>query len=197
MKNVIIFIASILCCTAIHAQNVFPSNAFIETCYNKTDCYRIGNSSLIFLNNTTGDFLIQVDFNKFKIGNDTLDDWLNDLSKSHLTFKGRLNTKDLLDMNNYYVKNRFVNGSLSFNGISIPYKLELIFFRNGKEGSIESEPAQNYYNRIALGNLQIKFHAKDFKIGNREHHYKKTIRLYIDRGYINEWTSETNSFIHN
>ena len=54
----------------------------------------ISNSGLIFLNGTTGEFLVQVDFNKFKIGNDTLDDWLNNLSKTYLIFKGQLDPVD-------------------------------------------------------------------------------------------------------
>ncbi|MBK9402225.1 MAG: hypothetical protein IPN36_15720 [Bacteroidetes bacterium] len=176
------------------AQNVVPSNAFVETCYNKVDCYRISNSAFIFKNNITGEFLLQVDFSKFKIGNDTLDDWLNDLSKTYFVFDGQLSPADIISINNNSSRPCVVNGTLHFNGYTKPYRLELNFFRSSGTGPIISNSTPNYVDRPTVS-MQIAFHAKDFHIGNRSHHYKKTIRLAISRGYVNDWSPEVNAII--
>ncbi len=180
--------------TASFAQNVVPSNAFVETCYNKTDCYRISNSAFIFKNSISGEFLLQVDFSKFKIGNDTLDDWLNDLSKTYLLFHGQLSATDIININNNSSKPIVVNGILDFNGYTKPYRLELTFFRSSGTGTVISNTMANYVDRPTV-TMQLAFHAKDFHLGNRNHHYKKTIRLAISRGYVNDWTPEVNSII--
>ncbi len=155
----------------------------------------ISNSGLIFLNGTTGEFLVQVDFNKFKIGNDTLDDWLNNLSKTYLIFKGQLDPVDLgimIGTNNQGSKPTVVNGTLSFNGISKPYKIEIYYSGSYQETIVNSE--QHYRDRATI-NMQIAFHAKDFNIGDRKHHYTKTIHLAISRGFVNEWVPEIDFFI--
>lgn len=181
--------------TAGLAQNIMPSNAFVETCYNKTDCYRISNSAFIFKNSISGEFLLQVDFSKFKVGNDTLDDWLFDLSKTYLLFHGQLSATDMANINNNSSKPCIVNGTIDFNGYTKPYRLELTFYRSMGTGTVISNtlPA-NFVDRPTV-TLQLAFHAKDFHIGNRSHHYKKTIRLAISRGYVNEWTPEVNAMI--
>ncbi len=176
------------------SQNVVPSNAFVETCYNKEDCYRINNSAFIFKNNITGEFLLQVDFSKFKIGNDTLDDWLNDLSKTYFIFDGQLSPSDMININHNSSKPCVVNGTLHFNGYTKPYRLELSFFRIAGTGSVIGNTTPNYVERPTVS-MQIAFHAKDFHIGNRSHHYKKTIRLAISRGYVNDWSPEVNALI--
>jgi len=177
-----------------YSQSVVTSNAFIEACYNKTECYGLSNSALIFLNNN-GEFTLQMDFNNFRIGNDTLDDWLNDLSKTCFLFKGTVNPSEFSGVVNNNSKPSIVNGYINFNGIIKPYNLEVNFLRNSQEGNLISNNAQNYFDRVAISSMQIVFHARDFHIGNRSHHYKKTIRIAIARGYINEGTSETDLFI--
>lgn len=176
------------------SQNVVPSNAFVETCYNKVDCYGINNSAFIFKNNITGEFLLQVDFSKFKIGNDTLDDWLNDLSKTYFIFDGQLSPSDMININHNSSKPCVVNGTLHFNGYTKPYRLELSFFRIAGTGSVIGNTTPNYVERPTVS-MQIAFHAKDFHIGNRSHHYKKTIRLAVSRGYVNDWSPEVNALI--
>ena len=178
-----------------YSQNILPSNTFIQACYNNTECYGISNSAQIFLNNNTGDFLIQMDFNGFRIGNDTLDDWLNDLSKSCFVFTGNIHAKELTGIINNNSQPVVVNGKIDFNGYSKPYNLEVVFFRQSREGTLISNSAQNPLDRIAISSMQIVFHAKDFHIGDRAHHFKKTIRITITRGYINEWTPEVNLLI--
>lgn len=178
-----------------YSQTAITSNAFIEACYNKVECYGISNFALIFLNNNNGDFLLKIDFNNFRIGNDTLDDWLDDLSKSQFLFTGNLNSNELNGVINNNSKPSIINGKINFNEITKPYNLELRIFRNSKEGTLISNNAQNYFDRVAISSLQIIFHAKDFHIGNKNHHFKKTIRIAITRGYINEWSPEAESLI--
>ena len=178
-----------------YSQSVLTSNAFVEACYNKTECYGLSNSALIFLNNS-GEFVVQVDFNNFKLGNDTLDDWLNDLSKSSLLFKGILKPSEYTGMLNINSKPIIVNGSIKFNGVTKPYNLELHFFINSRERTLLNTAGLSSSDQIAISSIQIVFHAKDFNIGNRRHHFTKTIRVVIGKGYINEWTPETDLLIN-
>ncbi len=180
-----------------YSQNVMQSKTFVETCYNKTDCFMISNSGQLFVNSLTGEFIVQVDFNKFKIGNDTLDDWLNDLSKTYLIFKAQLSPVDVNIMvgnTNQSSMPSIVPGTITFNGITKPYKLEIHYSGSYEERIPNSE--LNYPARATIS-TQIAFHAKDFNIGNRKHHYTKTIRKSIARGYVNEWIPEIDNFIKN
>ena len=88
-----------------------------------------------------------------------------------------------------------VNGFINFNGITKPYDLEVNFIRKSQEGTLLGNNAQNHFDRVAISSMQIVFHAKDFHIGNRSHHFKKTIRIAIGKGYVNEWTPETDLLI--
>jgi hypothetical protein len=54
-----------------------------------------------------------------------------------------------------------------------PYSLELNFYRNSREETLVSNNAQNYFDRVAISSMQFVFHAKDFHIGDRSHHYKR------------------------
>ncbi len=172
------------------SQNVIASDAYIQSCYNRHECYSIGNSALIFLDQRTNEFIIQVDFNKFKIGNDTLDEWLVNLSESNLVFRGQLKPHNDLLLSIPVFKTISVKGTINFNGYDKPYNLDLIFLGNAREG-LQMMSSPSNFTDVTKASLQIAFNPKDFKIDSRNHHYKKTITISISRGYINNLTPET------
>ncbi len=169
---------------SINAQNVQSSKTYINTCFNEQQCFSLNNSSFIFYNNANHEITLSIDFNKFKIGNDTLDEWLDDLDDTKLIFKGNINTDNLLSLTHHNSKPIIVNGLISFNGISHTHSIEMTLFEISKEGMLFTNNQEDYFDRINV-NLQFGFSPKEFKIHKKKHHLKKKITIAIYRGVIN------------
>lgn len=180
-KLFLIFIISSL---ASRAQDVQSSKTYIQTCYQDQQCFSLSSSSLIFYNPDNHELIITIDFAKFKIGNDTLDEWLDDLDDTKLIFRGQLNTDNLLSLTHHNSKAIIVKGLTSFNGISQAHSIELTLFEIPREGMLFNDNQNNYFDRINA-NLQFGFYPKEFKINKKQHHLKKKITLAVYRGYIN------------
>ena len=173
------------CCLEGFSQVTLPSKAYMQTCYNKHDCYSISNSAYIFFNSNNNELSVIVDFNKFRLGNDTLDEWLKDLSGTQLVFKGQLCTNDLLLLSHHNSKPIIVNGQINFNGVSKSYSAEVNMFDISKEGLLFMSNGQDYFDRVNV-NMQLSFNPKDFIIDRKRHHYKKSVIIGVYRGCINE-----------
>ena len=184
-KSKYLFLYLIFSYSISRSQNLIPSTTYIQSCYNNHICYSINNSALVFFNTKNSEIIVQLDFNKFKIGNDTLDEWLTDLSGSHLVFKGQLISNNLLELSHHNSKSISVNGLISFNSISKPYTMELNIFEIPKDALLYKENSQDYFDRINL-NMQLAFNPKDFNIDKKHQHYKKSVTIALYRGYINE-----------
>lgn len=185
LKQIYLNVVLLFCYFFSNSQNVIPSTAYIQSCYNNHICYSISNSAQVFFNTDNNEIILQLDFNKFKLGNDTLDEWLYDLSCSNLIFKGQLKTNNLLELSHHNSKSILINGKISFNGISKPYTIELNIFEIPKDAMLYKENSQDYFDRINL-NMQLAFSPKDFNIDKKNQHYKKTVAIAVSRGYINE-----------
>jgi hypothetical protein len=168
----------------LSAQEVFSSKTYIQTSYHDRPCFSLNNSSFVFYSPDNNEFIIKVDFSKFRTGNDSLDDWLDDLDDTKLIFRGLLNTKNLLDLSHHNSKDLLVNGVMSFNGVSQPHTIQLTLFEVSREGNLFINNQNNYFDRINA-NLQFGFYPKEFKVQKKLHHLKKKITLTIYRGYVN------------
>jgi len=175
------------CSTNIFCQNINPSAVFARTCYNKQECFSFNDNgaSFLFYNQESHEFTVIVDFNILKIGNDTLDKWLEDLSGTKLVFKGVLNSENLLILSQHNSKSITVNGTISFNEISTSHSIELTMFELSDKGLLYRNNEQDYYDRLKA-NLQFSFYPKEFSLHKKEHHLKKTITVLIYNGYINK-----------
>lgn len=196
IKNTYLLFLLLSCSNISFSQTIIPSTTYARSCYNKHECYSISNSGLVFFNKENNELIVQIDFNKFKLGNDTLDEWLVDLSESNFLFKGNLNTNDLLELSHHNSKPINVNGMIKFNGISKPYSVELTIFEIPKDALLFKENSQDYFDRVNA-NLQLAFYPKDFNIDKKNHHYKKSITIAIYRGYINELKPGMETLIKN
>ena len=176
------------------SQSLIPSNAYVQTCYNKLDCYSIGNSAFLYLNHGNNEFILQIDFSMFKLSNDTLDEWLENLTVSQLIFKGSLNTSNSAGLSHPVLKPISVNGFVTFNGITKPYRMELFVSGNSQSGLNQVGNPQNNYD-IVNASLQLLIHPKDFKVVSKSHHYKNKITIAISRGYLNELTPQLEHLI--
>lgn len=185
LKQFFLIVALSLNCIFSYSQNVIPSTAYLQSCYNKHDCFSISNSALVFFNPNNNQLIAQFDFNKFKLGNDTLDEWLKELSETNLVFRGNLNTNDLLSLSHHNSKSILINGTIHFNGISKPHSLELTIFEISKDAILYKDNSQDYFDRVNA-NMQLAFYPKDFNIDKKHQHYKKSVTIAVYRGYINE-----------
>ena len=180
-RLILIFLISSL---STFAQDVKSSKTYIQTCYLDQQCFSLNSSSFIFYNLDNHELIITVDFAKFKVGNDTLDEWLDDLDDTKLIFRGQLNTDNLLTLTHHNSKAIVVNGLMSFNGISHAHAIELTLFEIPREGMLFIDNQNDYFDRINA-NLQFGFYPKEFKINKKTHHLKKKITVAIYRGYVN------------
>ncbi len=189
-------IALFLVSYTIKAQEIQVSKTYVNTCYNSQQCFSLNNSAFIFYNPSNHEFIISIDFAKFKIGNDTLDAWLEDLDDTKLIFKGELHTDNLLELTHHNSKATIVNGTITFNGISHAHSIELTLFDISKEGMLYNNQGNDYFDRIGA-NLQFAFTPKEFKLNKKPHHLKKKIIVAIYKGFINEYKPGLESWISN
>ena len=176
------------------AQDVHSSKTYIQTCYQDQQCFSLNSSSFIFYSPANHELIIKVDFAKFKIGNDTLDEWLDDLDDTKLIFRGQLNTDNLLTLTHHNSKAILVNGSMSFNGVTHAHTIELTLFEVPREGMLSMDNQNDYFDRINA-NLQLGFYPKEFKIHKKPHHLKRKITLAIYRGYVNPFKPGMEHFL--
>jgi len=190
------FLILIITSLQVSAQEIFSSKTYINTCYHNQQCFSLNNSSFVFYNEDNHELIIVIDFAKFKIGNDTLDEWLDDLDDTKLIFKGYLQTANLLDLTHHNSKALVVNGVMSFNGIAHAHSIEFTLFELPREGMLFMDNQNNYFDRINA-NLQFGFYPKEFKINKKPHHLKKKITVAIYRGYVNPFRPGMEHWIRN
>jgi len=181
---------------SVFGQDVKPSKTYIQTSYHAQQFFSINSSSFVFYSPDSHELIIKVDFAKFKIGNDTLDEWLDDLVDTKLIFKGQLNTDNLLSLTQHNSKGNLVHGLMTFNGVSRAHTLELTLFEIPREGLLFVDNQNDYFDRINV-NLQFGFYPKEYKINKKPHHLKKKITLAIYRGYVNPFKSGMEHWLTN
>jgi hypothetical protein len=191
-----LFLIFIIASFSSHAQDVQSSKTYIQTCYHDQQCFSLNSSSFIFYNPNNHELSVTIDFAKFKIGNDTLDEWLDDLDDTKLIFKGQLNTDNLLAITHHNSKAILVNGLMSFNGVSHAHTIELTLFEIAREGILGVNNQNDYFDRINA-NLQFGFYPKEFNINKKPHHLKKKITLAIYRGYVNPFKTGMEHWLKN
>ena len=194
MKKLILLL--FLCSLRLISQEVQSSKTYIQTCYHDQQCFSLNSSSFIFYNADNHELIIVIDFAKFKLGNDTLDEWLEDLDDTKLVFKGQLNTENLLILSHHNSKAIVVNGLMTFNGVSHAHSIELTLFEIPRDGILFKDNQNDYFDRINA-NLQFGFYPKEFKLNKKAHHLKKKITLAIYRGYVNPYKPGMEHWISN
>ncbi len=184
MKKKFLIVALFFLCGKYFSQGIISSNSFIQTCLNKTQCFSINNSSTLFYDETKNAFYLKIDFNKFKTGQDTLDDWLDDLSSTNLYFKAPLDKEQLQSgYSNHHIKTFKIQGKTYLNGIWHNQDIEMNIYSSENSVS-EIKNNQNIYDNLKV-NFSLALSPKDFKIHKKPHHLKKTILIGVTLGRIN------------
>lgn len=176
------------------AQNILPSNTFIQTNYHNHDCFANGSASFLFYNELNHELNIVIDFSKCKVGHDSIDEWLDDIDDGKLYFKGIVKSEKLLDLTHSNVKSVEVVGKFKFNNVTVNDDIEITLFEISKEGMLYVNNGNDYYDRIRA-NVQLELVVKDFKIDKSKHKLKNTIKVNIGQGYINQFVPGMETWI--
>lgn len=184
MKTITCIFALLSLIGKISSQEAYPSNTFIQTCYNEEVCFGNQNSSYLFYNEANSEFYLTIDFVKFRTGVDSMDAWLDDLDDTKFIFRGALSSDKLPALSNHNAKTIHVSGTAKFNSVIHSYALDISLFKISPEGMLYINRGNDYFDRMRV-NIQISFKPKEFELDKKPHHLKKTIAINIGSGYIN------------
>lgn len=188
MKKVLIILGLSLI-SLLHKAQIISSNTYIRTCINKLECASISNSSLLFYDENKNSLYLKVDFNNFKTGEDSLDNWLDDLSETALYYKAPFPPENFLGLSNNQHKNFTLKGQTYLNGIWLDQIVELSLYSSENSITSASNIGNNYDNYKV--NFSISVVPKDFKLHKKPHHLTETIFIGLALGRINLLKPET------
>lgn len=194
MKRFTILISFIIFSNLVSAQAVISSAAYIQTCIQKTNCFSINNTSYLFYDDTKEELILKIDLTKFKIGQDSLDDWMEDLSGSNFYFVGHLSKRDILHLGTNENRTFKVNGNIVFNGVTQAISTEVILFIANDSGILSQKTIDNAFDAYRV-NFGLSFLPKDFKIHKRPHHLTKVITIGVAAGRLNQLKPEMQGLI--
>ena len=187
MKHIYIFLLMISGLLLKSQENI-SSSTFIQTCIKNHQCYSINNSSYLFYDETKSSFYLRVDFSKFEIGVDSIDDWLKDLEETNLIFKAPMDAAQFNGLSNHRHKDLKLNGQIFFNGIWKDQTIDLSLYLS-ENGLLNITNSQLNYDRYKV-NFILNVLPKDFKIHKKPHHLKKSIVIGVTLGRINKLMPE-------
>lgn len=167
----------------LKAQFNISSNTFIQTYINGQKFYSINNSSFIYYDENTHYIFLKVDFEKFKTSEDTIDEWLEDLTDSYLYYKAPLTNDFFLGIGANGHKRIKLNGWINLNGIWKEKQVDIDII-SGLSGGIDQRNNKNHFDAYRV-NFNFALLPKDFKINKKPHHLKKSLEIVVSMGSIN------------
>jgi hypothetical protein len=189
-----LFVLLYLTCYTAFSQSPRPSKAYINTCYNKHQCFSANETDgcYLFYSAANHELKLVIDFSKFRIGNDSIDEWLDDLDDTYLVFNGFIKNQKLLELSPSSSVSLNLNGAISFNNVLSSHFAELSLFEISNQGMLYHDNGQDYLDRVRA-NVMITFYPREFKINKKAHHLKKSISIAIYSGFINQLKPENES----
>jgi len=169
--------------TNSRAQSIISSNTYIQACLDKTQCSAINNSSYLFYDENSSNLFLKIDFASFKTGQDSIDDWLNDLTGTFLYFKAPLQQEAFRGLSNHNHKTVTLNGQLFLNGLWRNKSIELTLFTSDNS-IISTNTNGNLYDDVKA-NFSFSISPKDYKLHKKAHHLRKSIFVAISLGRFN------------
>lgn len=194
MKRIAVLLSLSVLVNMLSAQGVVSSSAYIQTCIQKTNCFSTNNTSYLFYDDAKEELVLKIDFNKFKVGQDSLDEWMEDLSGSNFYFVGHLNKRDVLHLGANESRSFKINGSIIFNGVTQAVSTEVILFLANENGILSQKTIDNTFDAYRV-NFGLSFLPKDFKLHKRPHHLTKIITIGVAAGRVNQLKPEMQGLI--
>lgn len=184
MRKFIRIYLMVLFAVKLNAQTILSSNTYIQTKYHHATCFSINNSSYLFYDESKQSLYLKIDFSKFKSGQDSLDEWLDDLSSTNFYFKAPVDKEMFYSgFTNHHIKNIKLKGQAFLNGIWHNLDLEISIYSAENSVSASGTGANAYENLRA--NFSMAIMPKDYKVHKKPHHLKKIIHIGVTLGRIN------------
>lgn len=184
MKAFYLSLVFLFLSVCIKSQLIISSSTFIQTCVQKTQCFSINNASFLFYDESKQALYLKLDFNKFKTGQDTIDDWLTDLTSTNLYFKAPLGAEQFTNLSNHNHKTLKLNGQVYLNGIWHSQTVELSLFVT-ESNLLNNNNNESIYDVLKM-NFSLSILPRDFKVHKKPHHLRKTIFIGISLGRVNQ-----------
>jgi hypothetical protein len=137
----------------------------------------------LFFDENSSNLYLKVDFESFKVGQDSIDDWLDDLSGSFLYFKARLPDGFFLGLSNHNHKTEKLNGRVFLNGIWQNQSMEITVY-SSENSIMTSNTNGNAFDNYKV-NFSLSISPREFKLHKKPHHLRKTIFIGVALGRIN------------
>lgn len=167
------------------AEGLIPSNAYIQTCIDKSQCFAINSSAFVFYDESKEAVYLRLDLKKFKTGEDTLDAWLDDLGGDFLYMKAPLEKSNFLGgLANYNSKTFRINAQVMLNRVWNDEPVELTISQSEPVPLEPNTGTGNYANKRITFALVLA--PKNYKVHKGSHHVKKTIYIGVHSGRINQ-----------
>ena len=177
----------------VSAQSLVSSHTSVRTCVSDKECSSVSSSSYVFYDESKNAFYLKIDFDKLKVGVDSLDYWLDDLNDTYLFFKAPLRKEDFPTLSNSNAKTFKVNGQLFINDVWRSQSIELSIFGTENSSLNFSQNANPYKNyKVSFG---FSIVPKEFKLHKKPHHLKDVIYISIGMGQINLLEPGMESFV--
>jgi hypothetical protein len=193
LKTLLCIVTLVICSLQVMAQYLVQSNAYIQTCIQKTHCFSNTGSAYVFFDESKDYIYLKVDMNKFKIGQDSLDEWLNDMNESFLYVKAPASAEALRALAPSNFKTSTVNAQVFLNNTWHQVQIELTFISN-RNASVTQITSGSIFENLRV-NMAISIAPKEFNLHKKPHHLKKTIFIGIAMGTINTLLPEMRSLL--
>ncbi|MFN6038389.1 MAG: YceI family protein [Bacteroidota bacterium] len=168
----------------VHAQTLSSSRVYVQTNYHKEVCFSFSSDAVLAYNANSQELSFTIDFATFKVGVDSLDEWLMDLSDSKLKFVSHITEDQFPPATNNASRLFHLNGDLTMNGKSNKHKIDVVIFTVSDQNIQTKSSGNNIFDRMRV-HLSIAFLPKEFGVDKRPHHLSKSIIVKVADGFIN------------
>ena len=183
--RVIVFLLCVINCTLYKsfAQNLYPSRVKIETQIADSTWYAVSLSSIVQVNEGSGEIAFKMDISSVTTGIPRADSALASMGKQYIYLKGNFPIKNLsfTDANNESQEDYSGKAMLTIFDITkeVTYNCEVYNFNNDDEFAV----GNNVYP-LRIG-LFFSFNPKDFNFTKLHKSLISVIEIEVSNGFIN------------
>lgn len=166
------------------AQMLSSSRVYVQTNYHKEVCFSFSSDAVLLYDANKQELNFYIDFATFKVGIDSLDEWLEDLSDSKLKFVAKLSEDQLPPPTNHSSRLLHLSGDLTMNGKTNRHTIDAVFFTTTDQNIQPKTSGNAQFDKTRI-HLSLAFLPKEFGVDRRPHHLKKSIVIKVADGFVN------------
>ena len=112
----------------VQGQSYSSSRVYVQTNYHKEVCFSFSSDAFLYYDANKQELSFSIDFSTFKVGIDSLDEWLDDLSDGKLKFVASLPEDQLPPISNHSSRLFHLGGDLTMNGKTNKHIVDAVIF---------------------------------------------------------------------